>query len=121
MVVLGLVSPLVAPLLILIFYPFYRQLQVTTRTSTWICATAGRRGCAWPDCSAGPHGLVGSGHLLSGPGSLGHDGIGLYPAIFLMGIIATAYATAGGLSAVIWTDVLQFSLLAGGALWVAWL
>ena len=30
MVVIGLMSPVVAPILILLFYPFYRKLKVTT-------------------------------------------------------------------------------------------
>ena len=74
MVVLGLVSPLVAPLLILIFYPFYRQLQVTHRLR--VRGPALRPGGApvrGRTVLPGPHGLVGSGHLLSGPGPLGHD------------------------------------------------
>ena len=120
MVVLGLVSPLVAPLLIVIFYPFYRQLRVTTAYE-YVDLRYGRGARL---CVAGLFCLARMGWLgvvIYSPALALSvmTGIGLYPAIFLMGIIATAYATAGGLSAVIWTDVLQFTLLAGGAAWVA--
>lgn len=36
--------------------------------------------------------------------------------IALMGVLATAYTALGGISAVIWTDVLQVAVLIGGAL-----
>ena len=46
-------------------------------------------------------------------------GIPLWLAILLMGILATAYTALGGLAAVLWTDVAQFLVLVGGAVWVA--
>jgi Na+/proline symporter len=36
-----------------------------------------------------------------------------------MGVLATFYTMLGGLTAVLWTDVLQFVILVGGAIWVA--
>jgi SSS family transporter len=37
-------------------------------------------------------------------------------SVLLVGVISTAYTTMGGISSVIWTDVLQFGVLTGGAL-----
>ncbi|OYD17325.1 hypothetical protein CH333_01265 [candidate division WOR-3 bacterium JGI_Cruoil_03_44_89] len=42
----------------------------------------------------------------------------LVTSIILMAFIAMAYATVGGIKAVIWTDVMQFIVLMGGALLV---
>ena len=46
-------------------------------------------------------------------------GVNLYLAIILIGALAVAYTVMGGLSAVLWTDFLQFLFLVGGAIWVA--
>lgn len=40
----------------------------------------------------------------------------LYVVIALVGVIATVYTVAGGLRAVIWTDVVQVALMLGGAI-----
>ena len=45
-------------------------------------------------------------------------GINLSLAIGLMGTLAVTYTVLGGLSAVIWTDLLQFVILFGGAVWI---
>ena len=42
-------------------------------------------------------------------------GINVYYAIAIMGFLATLYTVTGGIAAVIWTDVLQVSVLFGGA------
>ncbi len=42
-------------------------------------------------------------------------GMNLYLCIVLTGLLATAYTVAGGIEAVVWTDVLQVVVLAGGA------
>jgi len=96
MVVLGLVSPLVAPLLILIFYPFYRQLQVTTAYE-YVDLRYGRGARL---CVAGLFCLARMGWLgvvIYSPALALSvmTGIGLYPAIFLPGIIATASPRQG--------------------------
>jgi Na+/proline symporter len=36
-----------------------------------------------------------------------------------MGVLATLYTVLGGLSAVLWTDLVQFVILIGGAVWIA--
>ena len=43
-------------------------------------------------------------------------GINLYLAIILMAVFATVYTTLGGIEAVIWSDVLQFIIMVGGAM-----
>ena len=42
-------------------------------------------------------------------------GLNVYACIAFMGVLATAYTVLGGVEAVIWTDVLQVIVLAGGA------
>ena len=42
------------------------------------------------------------------------SGFPLYGCVLIMGILTTAYTTLGGMKAVIWTDVLQFSILVLG-------
>ena len=115
-----LISPLVAPVIILTFYPFYRRLNVTT-SYQYIFNRYGRNARV----------AVSSLFLLSRVGWLGvviyapalalHTAIGmeLWVAILLMGVLSTAYTVMGGLRAVLWTDVVQFVILAGGAVWVA--
>ena len=43
-------------------------------------------------------------------------GMDTYLCIIVMGVLCTAYTVAGGIEAVIWTDVIQAVLLVGGAL-----
>jgi len=43
-------------------------------------------------------------------------GLNLYACILVMGVLATVYTFLGGIEAVIWTDVLQVVVLAGGAI-----
>jgi SSS family solute:Na+ symporter len=46
------------------------------------------------------------------------SGMPLWAVIATVGVVATLYTTLGGLRAVIWTDVVQVSLLIGGGLFV---
>ena len=48
-------------------------------------------------------------------------GLPLYACILLMGVFTTAYTTLGGIKAVIWTDVMQFSILVSGMLTICWM
>ena len=120
LLMLAFLSPIVALCLIFVFYPFYRVLNVTT-SYEYVLHRYGQ-----------PARLTVSGlFLLARIGWLGAviyapalalatvTGIPLWAAIFLMGILATAYTALGGLSAVLWTDLVQFLVLVGGALWVA--
>ena len=116
----GFLSLLVAPCLIFVFYPFYRVLHVTT-SYEYVLQRYGQRARM----------TVSGLFVLARLGWLGTviyapalalslvTGVPLWSAILLMGILATAYTALGGLSAVLWTDLVQFLVLVGGALWVA--
>ena len=118
--VIGLVGLIVAPILIFLIYPFYRALNVTT-SYEYVLARYG----------AAARFMVSALFLLARLGWLGVvlyapammlsvvTGVNLYVGILLMGVLATTYTILGGLSAVLWTDVFQFVILVGGAVWVA--
>ena len=61
--------------------------------------------------------ILTSGAIILLPSMLisGVTGMNLDLAIIIMGIMATAYTIAGGLEAVIWTDVVQLIVFVGGA------
>ncbi len=120
MVVAGFVSIITAPFIILLFFPFYRKLNVTTSYS-YIYKRYG------PGARYTVSGLFIAARL----GWLGVviyapalalsvvTGVNIWLAIILMGSISVSYTLLGGLKAVIWTDLLQFTFLIGGAVWVA--
>lgn len=45
----------------------------------------------------------------------------LYVCVLIMGVFTTIYTTLGGMKAVIWTDVMQFTVLISGMMAVFWL
>ena len=121
LVMMVVMSPVVAPVLIFVFYPFYRALNVTT-SYEYVLHRYGQPARQ----------VVSTLFILARLGWLGTviyapalalslvTGIPLWLAILLMGILATTYTALGGLTAVLWTDLVQFIVLVGGALWVAW-
>ncbi|MBN2164501.1 MAG: sodium/solute symporter [Pontiellaceae bacterium] len=120
LIIVCLMSPLVAPLILLLFYPLYHRLQITT-SYEYIRRRFGRAA----------HYSVAGLFILARLGWLGTviyapamamsiaTGLPLWSCICTMGLLATAYTTLGGLAAVVWTDVIQFIILVGGAIWVA--
>ena len=48
-------------------------------------------------------------------------GLPLYISVLVMGVFTTVYTTLGGMKAVIWTDVMQFTILIAGMIAVFWL
>lgn len=48
-------------------------------------------------------------------------GLPLWLSISVIGLLTTLYTTLGGMKAVIWTDVMQFFVLFGGQLVIAWI
>lgn len=114
------VGPISALLLIWLFYPFYHKLQVTT-SYEYLGMRFGRGGRL----------SVSTLFLLARLGWLGNviyapalalsvvTGLNLWLTILLMGVLATSYTALGGMSAVLWTDVVQFIILVGGGLWVS--
>ncbi len=115
-----MVSPLVAPVLIKLFYPVYWRYKVTT-SYDYIAIRFGKNARY---CVSGLFVMARVGWLgtvIFAPATALHIAVGmpLYAAILLMGVLATAYTLLGGLKAVLWTDVVQFVVLAGGAVWIA--
>ena len=120
LIIVCIMSPVVAPFILLLFYPLYHRLRVTT-SYEYIEKRFG------PTARYGVAGLF----VLARLGWLGAvvyapamamsivTGIPLWSCICMMGLLATAYTALGGLAAVVWTDVIQFVILIGGAIWVA--
>lgn len=119
-VVIGFVSLIVAPILILLIYPFYRRLNVTT-SYEYVLARYGVAARFTVSALFLSARLGWLGVVLYAPAMMLSvvTGINLYLGILLMGVLATTYTILGGLSAVLWTDVIQFVILVGGALWIA--
>ena len=116
----AVVSPLLAPILITVFYPVYRKLNITT-SYEYIGI---RFGPAARKTAAALFLLARLGWMATviyAPAmalSIA-TGLPLLASILLMGLLATLYTVAGGLAAVLWTDVVQFVMLIGGAIFVA--
>ncbi|VGO22755.1 Sodium/glucose cotransporter [Pontiella sulfatireligans] len=120
LIIVCIMSPIVAPFILLLFYPLYHRLQVTT-SYEYIEQRFG------PRARRGVAGLF----VLARLGWLGAvvyapamamavvTGIPLWGCICMMGLLATAYTALGGIAAVVWTDAIQFVILIGGAVWVA--
>lgn len=120
MLMVGVASILVAPILILVFYPFYRRLGVTT-SFEYVDHRFGRtaRLCVTTLFLLARLGWLGVVIYSPALAISVVTGINLYWAIVLMGVLSIAYTTVGGLAAVLWTDLLQFLILVAGAIWIA--
>lgn len=117
--VVSFISPLVAPFLIVLFYPIYERFRVTT-SYEYIARRFG------PSARYAVSALF----ILARVGWLGTviyapslalsvvTGIPLWICIVGMGLLSTLYTTLGGLAADIWTDVVQFVIMVGGVAWI---
>ncbi len=115
--VLGLPAALLAaPLVILLFFPIYRRLNVTS-IYEYVGARFGSRAryAASFFQILQIQGWMGIALYAPALALSTVTGLNLWSAIILMGLVATAYTTLGGMAAVIWTDVVQFLILAFGA------
>ena len=108
---------LVAPLIVYLFIPFYRKLDVTTAyeflekrfnlvvrligSLSFILFQVGRMGVVL---------------FLPSIALNVATGIDIFICIALMGIVSLVYTMMGGIEAVIWTDVIQVIVLLGGAI-----
>ncbi|HWB96716.1 MAG TPA: sodium/solute symporter, partial [Bryobacteraceae bacterium] len=114
--------PLAAPLVILVFVPFYSRLNLYTayeylerrfdlrvRVVTSLLFQI-LRGMHVAVVIYAPSLVI---HLISG--------LPVWQCIFLMGAFTTIYTTLGGVKAVIWTDVLQFTAVSAGVLVILFL
>ena len=118
-IVVSFASVAVAPVLVALFYPFYRRWHVTTSYEY----VARRFGPRARSAAAGLFILARLGWLglvLYAPSLVLSvvSGLPLPFCILAMGGLATLYTVLGGMSAVIWTDVVQFVLMLGGLAWL---
>ncbi|MEE9368259.1 MAG: sodium/solute symporter [Pontiella sp.] len=120
LIIVCIMSPIVAPFILVLFYPLYHRLQVTT-SYEYIQKRFGapaRYGVAALFVLA-RLGWLGTVIYAPAMAMTIVTGIPLWSCIFMMGFLATAYTTLGGLAAVVWTDAVQFIILIGGAIWIA--
>ena len=105
-----------APVVIYLYLPFFRRLNVTTayeylekrfNTATRLLGSA-----AFILLQLGRMGVV---VYLPAIALSAVTGIDTVACIVVMGVLATLYTVLGGIEAVIWTDVIQVIVLIGGA------
>ncbi len=108
---------LVAPIIILLFIPFYRKLDVTSayeyleKRFSLIIRLLGS--ISFILFQIGRMGVI---LLLPSLALNVVTGMDVYMCIILMGVISLGYTIMGGIEAVIWTDVIQVVILLTGAL-----
>ncbi len=114
---LNMTAIIVAPIIVFLFIPFYRKLNVTTAyeylehrfnivvrligSLSFILFQVGRMGVVMFLPSIALNVVT---------------GIDIFVCIALMGVISMIYTMMGGIEAVIWTDVMQVIVLLGGAI-----
>ena len=109
--------PLTAPIIILLFLPFYRKLDVTTAYEYLEKRfNLGARLLGSLFFMILQLGRIGIVLLLPSIALSMVTGIPMTTCILLMGALSILYTVLGGIEAVIWTDVLQVVVLLGGAL-----
>ena len=113
---------LIIPVVIYIFMPFFHRLQVYTayeylehRFNLSVRILASGVFLIWR--------LLWMGTATYVPALVLHTvtGLPLVETIIGVGVVATLYTVAGGMRAVIWTDVCQFFVLFTGSIFVVWL
>ncbi len=109
--------PLMAPLVILIFVPFYSRLNLYTAYEY----LERRFSLSVRLVTSGLFQLLRSWHValaVYGPALVINmvTGLPVWQCILLMGCFTTLYTTLGGIKAVIWTDVIQFATVTTGIL-----
>jgi len=107
---------LVAPVIVFVFLPFYRRLNLVTvyeyLEKRFNLAVRLFGTCAYMLMQMGRMAVV---LFLPAIALSTITGINIYIAILMMGIVAIVYTVLGGIEAVIWTDVIQTVVLLGGA------
>ena len=113
-------SVMLLPVMLLVIYcflPLFRRLDVTTAyeylEARFSVAVRVLASAIFILFQLGRMGIV---LLLPAIALSAVTGMDTYLCIGLMGLLATIYTVLGGISAVIWTDVLQVFVLIGGAL-----
>ncbi|HMP89196.1 MAG TPA: sodium/solute symporter [Kiritimatiellia bacterium] len=120
LILVCLMSPLIAPILIWGIYPVYRKLNLTT-SYEYISLRFGKNARIAVAIMFVLARVSWLGTVIYAPALALHvtTGIPQIVAIGIIGLLATLYCVLGGLSAVVWTDVPQFIIMIGGAIWVA--
>ena len=107
----------VAPLIVWVFLPFYRRLNVTSAyeylEKRFNVSVRMLGSVAFILYQLGRMGVV---LFLPAIALSTVTGMNVFLCIALMGLLSTFYTVLGGIEAVIWTDVLQVIVLVGGAL-----
>jgi solute:Na+ symporter, SSS family len=119
LIAVGIASMFTAPFLILLFYPFYRKLRVTT-SYEYASRRYGQPARYLISCLFVMARLGWMGTVIYTP-SMALSvvaGINIWLAIVLTGLLAMTYTMLGGLTAVLWTDFVQFIVMVGGAIWL---
>ena len=107
----------IAPVIIVVYLPFFRRLQVTTAYEYLEKRfSLGIRLIGSLSFIIFQFGRMGIVVLLPALALSAVTGINVYVCIVVMGTLSTLYTVLGGIEAVIWTDVLQTFVLLGGAL-----
>ncbi len=108
---------LVAPVIILLFIPFYRKLNITTAyeylEQRFNLATRVITSISFVIFQIGRMGVV---LFLPSIALNVVTGIDIFLCIGLMGLLSLAYTMSGGIEAVVWTDAMQVVVLLGGAI-----
>jgi len=108
---------IVAPLIIFLFIPFYRKLNITTAyeylEQRFNVAVRSITSITFIVFQVGRMGVV---LFLPSIALNVVTGIDIFLCIALMGVFSLIYTMSGGIEAVVWTDALQVVVLLGGAI-----
>ncbi len=108
---------IVAPLIVILFIPFYRRINITTAyeylEQRFNAATRVITSLTFVIFQIGRMGIV---LFLPSIALNVVTGIDLFLCIALMGVFSLIYTMMGGIEAVVWTDALQVVVLMGGAI-----
>ncbi|MHC4680569.1 MAG: sodium:solute symporter family protein [Planctomycetota bacterium] len=108
---------LIAPLVIYVYLPRFRRLNITTAyeylEKRFHVSIRVLGSLSFITFQMGRMGIV---ILLPALALSAVTGMNVYLCIALIGVLSTVYTALGGMEAVIWTDVLQAVVLIGGAL-----
>ncbi len=108
---------MVAPLIVLLFLPFFRRLNITTAYEYLeLRFNAAARLISSLMFIAFQLSRIGIVMFLPSIALSVVTGINVYVCILVMGALSITYTVLGGIEAVIWTDVLQVIVLFGGVI-----
>jgi len=106
---------LMAPIVVLLYLPFFRRLDITTAYE-YLERRFSLQVRLFGSASFIAFQLLRMAIVVFLPALALSTitGINVYACILIMGVLSTLYTTLGGMEAVIWTDVLQTAVLLGG-------